>query len=221
MPGIRRAQRHRPFGERTVDGVFRRGAEPDPLVAKAGLDTAGDHRVEHLAGGFVAHAVKQFAARPHLLQRRQIAAFVVHAGQAVADELFRDVCQAIAAALVASASAVNVCRLPDAVEHATRAVGDAAVEIAVRIAVERSAWRIRRVLRDVRHLQRLAVVERSVAAAMSHDDRMVQSRPRRGRARSARACPSPWCRRRNSPRPRCPAASGAPWREACRRCCRS
>ena len=47
----------------------------------------------------VAHAVQQFAARAHLLKRRQIAAFVVHAGQAVADELLRDVRDPVAVAL--------------------------------------------------------------------------------------------------------------------------
>ena len=54
---IRRAQRHRALGERAVDGVLRRRAELDPLVAEAGHDAAGDHRVEHAAARLVAHAV--------------------------------------------------------------------------------------------------------------------------------------------------------------------
>ena len=41
----------------------------------------------------------QIAARPHLLQGSQIAAFVMNAGQAVADELFRNVRQPITVAL--------------------------------------------------------------------------------------------------------------------------
>ena len=45
--GIRRAQRHRALRERAVHGVLGRGAELDPLVAEAGLDAGGDHRLEH------------------------------------------------------------------------------------------------------------------------------------------------------------------------------
>ena len=63
----------------------------------------GDHRLEHPAAGLVADAMQQLAARAHLLQRRQIAAFVVHAGQAVADELLRDVREPVAIALCAFA----------------------------------------------------------------------------------------------------------------------
>ena len=48
---------------------------------------------------FVAHAMQQVAARPHILQRRQIAAFVVDARQPVADELLGDVRDAVAVAL--------------------------------------------------------------------------------------------------------------------------
>ena len=67
------------------------------------------------------------------------------------------------------------CRpLADALNDAARAIGDAAVELAVRVAVEGPARRIRRVLRDAGHLERLAVVERRVAAAMAHDDRMLR-----------------------------------------------
>ena len=97
--GIRRAERHGALGERPVDGVLGGGAEPDPLVAEAGLDAAGDHRLQHLAAGLIAHPVQQISARPHLLQGEQIAALVVHAGQAIADELLGDVCQPVAVAL--------------------------------------------------------------------------------------------------------------------------
>ena len=41
----------------------------------------------------------QVAARAHLLQRGQVAALVMHARQAVADELLRDVREAVAVAL--------------------------------------------------------------------------------------------------------------------------
>ena len=67
--------------------MFGGGSQPDPFVAEAGLDAAGDHRVQHLAAGFIADPVQQISARPHLLQRRQIAAFVMHAGHPVAHEL--------------------------------------------------------------------------------------------------------------------------------------
>ena len=59
----------------------------------------GDHRVEHAAARLVAHAMMQIAARAHFLDRREIAALVMHAGQAVADELLRDVRDAVALAL--------------------------------------------------------------------------------------------------------------------------
>ena len=69
--------------------------------------------------------------------------------------------------------AVKVWPLADLVERAARAIGDAAVQLAVRVAVEGAARRIRRVLGDAGHLERLAVVERRVAAAMMHHDRMI------------------------------------------------
>ena len=94
--GIGLAERHGPLGERPVDRVLRGGAQPDPLVAEAGHDPGGDHRVEDASAGLVADAVQQVAARPHILQRRQIAALVVDAGQPVADELFGDVRQPVA-----------------------------------------------------------------------------------------------------------------------------
>ena len=54
-----------------------------------------------------------------------------------------------------------------------RAIGDAAVEFAVRVFVERAARRVGRVLGDARHLEGFAVVEGGVAAAMVHGDRMI------------------------------------------------
>jgi hypothetical protein len=42
--------------------------------------------------------VQEVASRTHLLQRKEVAALVVHARQAVADELFRDEGQRIAVA---------------------------------------------------------------------------------------------------------------------------
>ena len=51
------------------------------------------------SAGLVAHAMQQIAARAHLLQGEQIAALVMHAGEAVADELLGDEGQPVAVAL--------------------------------------------------------------------------------------------------------------------------
>ena len=99
VPAYGDAQRHRALGERSVDGVLRRRAELDPFVAEAAHDAAGDHRVQHAAARLVAHAMVQVAARAHFLDRRQVAALVMHARQAVAGELLRDVRDAVALAL--------------------------------------------------------------------------------------------------------------------------
>ncbi len=101
--GVGRAERHGAFGERSVDGVLGGGPEANPLVAETGHDAAVDHRFEHFAGGLVADAVQEFSARPHLLQGRQVAAFVVHARDAITDELLGNVGQAVAVAPPASA----------------------------------------------------------------------------------------------------------------------
>ena len=55
---------------------------------------------------------------------------------------------------------------------ARREIGDAAVQIAVRVLVEGTARRVGRVPGDARHRERLAVVELGVAAAVAHDHRM-------------------------------------------------
>ena len=171
-PGVRPAHRHRAFGERSVDGMLGRGAQPDPLVAETGRQAARDHRFEDGAAGLVTHAVPEIAARPHLLQRGQIAALVMHARQAVADELLRDVGQPVAVALQPLVRGEGRPRAGLA-ERAPRPIRDAAVEIAVRVAIERPARRIGCVPGDARHLERLAVVVRRVTAAVVDGDRMV------------------------------------------------
>ena len=45
---IGRAHRHRALRERAVAGVLGGGAEPDPLVAEAGLDAVLDHGLQHV-----------------------------------------------------------------------------------------------------------------------------------------------------------------------------
>ena len=95
---IRKAERHRPLGERSVDGVFRGGAELDPVVAETTLDAGADHGLERAAVDLIADAVPEIAAGADILHRRQVAALMMHAGQTVARELFRDVGNAFARA---------------------------------------------------------------------------------------------------------------------------
>ena len=76
-----------------------RGAEADPFVAEAGLDAGIDHRVQHLVLALIADAMQKIAARTHLLQRHQVAALVMHGGEAVFDELLGDEGQTFAVAL--------------------------------------------------------------------------------------------------------------------------
>ncbi|PYP60790.1 MAG: hypothetical protein DMD26_19000 [Gemmatimonadetes bacterium] len=64
--------------------------------------------------------------------------------------------------------------LPHAIEGASRPVRHPSIELTARIAIERAAGRIRRLPGDVRQLERLAVVERRVAAAMMNDDGMLR-----------------------------------------------
>src|SRR5207248_8475502 len=62
----------------------------------------------------------------------------------------------------------------DAVEDTAGAISDAAGELARFVAIEGAARRIGRVLRDMRELEGLAVVERGVPTAMMDDDRMLR-----------------------------------------------
>ncbi len=112
--------------------------------------------------------MEQLAASAHLLQGFEVAAFVVDTGDTVAHELFGDVGDPIAVTL-RSFSFREGAALPHAGECIAGAVGNTAVELAVGVAVEGAARRIGRVLVDVGHLQRFAVVEGRVAAAMLDD----------------------------------------------------
>src|SRR5688572_9544600 len=169
--GVRDAQRHRALGERPVDRVLRRRAELDPLVADAAHDAALDHRIEHAAAGRVAHAMMQIRARADFLDGGEVATLVMDAGQPVARELLRDVRDPVALALGALFGSERR-PLANAVEDAAGTIGDAPIELPTGVAIERAAWRIRRVLRDLGELERLAVVERCVTATMPNGDRM-------------------------------------------------
>ena len=114
----------------------------------------------------------EIAVCPHLLQREQIAVFVMNAGQAIADKLLRYVGQAVAVALQRLLGRENR-TVTGLVDHAHCQIGDAAVQLAIRIFVKGSASRIRRVFVNIRQFKRLAVVVGRVAAAMMHRHRMV------------------------------------------------
>src|SRR6187200_2939334 len=113
----------------------------------------------------------QIAARAHFLDRREVAALVVHARQAVARELLRDVRDAIAVAL---RDLLRRERWPlsGPTHRSSRPVRHASVELSARVTIEGSAGRIWRVLRDAGHRQRFGVVERGVPATMLHDNWM-------------------------------------------------
>src|SRR2546425_7385306 len=110
-------------------------------------------------------------AGAHFLKRSQVAALVVHAGQAVANKLFRDVREPIAFALIPLLCSKRR-PLPNAVEYVARSIGHSAIELAICIAIEGAARRVRCVLVYSSQLERLAVVERRVAAAVSYNHRM-------------------------------------------------
>src|SRR5262249_58693261 len=90
--------------------------------------------------------------------------------QAVADELLGDEGVRIAVARLPLVRRVGHA-LAFAEEHVTGAIGDAAVELAVLVAVKGAAGRVGRVLGDAGDLERLAVVLGGVAAAVANRDR--------------------------------------------------
>src|SRR5690242_21083659 len=97
----------------------------------------------------------------------------MHGRQSIACELPGDVRQSVA--LAPRPLLGDVCRTrADAVEDAPGAIGDAAVELTRSVAIEGAAGRVWRVLRDVRQLERLRVVERRMPAAVVHDDGMFR-----------------------------------------------
>src|SRR5579862_4045385 len=109
--------------------------------------------------------MQQFATGPHLLERKQIIVFVVNARQAITNELFGDVGQPVALALL-----VLFCRecLPLAyvVEYVSGAIGNPSVQFAVFVVVVSSTHAVGSVFGYPNQLQRFAVIERRVATAM-------------------------------------------------------
>src|SRR5262249_46448260 len=103
--------------------------------------------------------------------REQVAALVVNAGEAVAHELLRDIGLGRAIALL------NLVRgeyrpVTDLVEDEPRPVRNAAVEIAIAVAIIGAGRRVLDIPGYAGEFERLAVVIGGVAAAMAHHDWM-------------------------------------------------
>ena len=153
--------------------MFEGGAEPDPVVAEPGLDAIGDHRIEHRAIGLVTHPVQQLAARPYVLQRRQVATLVVHAGQAIAGIGLGHVRGTRPPpGLALGGAELRPCA--DLVEHIHGIVGDPAIQLAVRPAIERAARRIGRRIGHAGERKRLGVVIGRMPAPVQHHHRMLR-----------------------------------------------
>ena len=108
--------------------MFRRGAEADPFVSESRLNASRNHRLENRSAAFIADPVQQLAAGAHVLHRLQAAALMVHARQAVARELFRDVRDAVARALFPLRRRQRPPRA-DPIECGRGEVGDSPVEL--------------------------------------------------------------------------------------------
>jgi hypothetical protein len=121
---------------------------------------------------FVAHAMKQLAARPHVLNGGEAATLVMDAGQSVARELFGDMRDSIPAAPFDVRGRQRRAS-PDFVEDGTGGIGDTPVQIALLVTVVRAPRRVLRVFRDTSQRECLAVEERGVASTVQDDDRML------------------------------------------------
>src|SRR6516225_5571325 len=140
-----------------------RGTKPDPFITEKCLDTTRDHRLEYVAGRFIAHAVQQFSTRTHGLQCTEVPTLVMYARQTVTDKLFRDVCEPIPIALLPFIWCQRSSRA-DSFDSGSCEIGDPAAQLSSRIPVVSAAGRIRGVPRDTRHLESFSVVVRGVAA---------------------------------------------------------
>ena len=67
--------------------MFISSAEPNPFIAKASGDAVLDHSLQYIFGCLVTYPASKIAARPHLLQGSEVAAFMMHASQPRADKL--------------------------------------------------------------------------------------------------------------------------------------
>src|ERR1700722_11190722 len=76
--------------------MLARGAQFYPLIAQSGGHSAGDHGLELRPFSLITHPMQQVATRSHLFKRVQIATLVTDARQSKANELLRNISQAIA-----------------------------------------------------------------------------------------------------------------------------
>src|SRR5262249_29061183 len=95
----------------------------------------------------------------------------MYAREPVPHELLRDVREAVTLAL-STLSRRELQTTANVAKSISRVIGDASVQGAGRIAIERAAGGIRRVLCDPRELEHPAVIERRVATAMTNRDWM-------------------------------------------------
>ena len=116
--------------------------------------------------------MEQFSACPYLLKRKKISAFVVNAGQAVANKLFRDICQPVSIALFLLFWCERLA-LPNVVKHVAHPVGNSSGEFAIFVVVVSSARAVWSVLVHSSQFQCFAIVVGRMAAAMMDAYRML------------------------------------------------
>ncbi len=179
VPGSRRVARtprHRAFRERAVDGVLPGCADAQPLIAESAANARGDHPLQVGIVQLEVHPMQQLAAVADLLERRQISVLVMHARQPVANELLGYMSRAVPATLLLFLRR-ELRPHADLVEHGKRLVSHTPAQISAGIAIEGPAGRIARIASDACELERLAVIEAGVSAAMSNSHRVILRHP--------------------------------------------
>ena len=170
---VRCAHAHGALGRGPVRAVLH-AAHTHPLVAESGRDACclellvrpADHHVRAVPELTVPVAV---LVRADLVGTR---AGVVNAREPRRGEQRRDVTHPRPGALALLLGGESLA-LPDTVEHSARLFGDAPVRGAVGVTEEPPMVRVRSVLRDLRELERLAVVPRRVATTMGDTHQVV------------------------------------------------
>src|SRR5262245_38874635 len=96
----------------------------------------------------------------------------MHTCESITDKLLRYESQAVAVALFSLIRSKGS-PVSDAVDGVSRKLGDTSGHVTVGTPVVRATGRVRRVLGDAANFQCLVVVVGRVAAAMTHDDRVI------------------------------------------------
>src|SRR4030095_2313381 len=81
------AQRHRALRKRAVYRVLLRRADAYPFIAESGANARGDHPLQVGVVELEIDPMQQLAAVSYLLDRREIASFVMDARQSIANAL--------------------------------------------------------------------------------------------------------------------------------------